>query len=159
MMKNLFWIMVVWVLCGCNPTVYKTLPKQYSTKERLDKAKGFAQQFFEKCDKKDYSEIKGNDIDVNFKKEFTSENLEKRCEKFSKKFGKITVGEFNNAITFTRPADFSDWFFFNVKAERTDSLKFVVVSLYRDKDFVKGLSLMDTATPKIRRRVKYGQPK
>ena len=33
------------------------------------------------------------------------------------------------------------------------------LAIHRDKDFVKGLSIMETATPKIRRRVKYGQPK
>lgn len=153
-MKKLFWLMSLMLFCSCASEVYKTLPKEYTTKERIDKAKGFAEEFFGKCNNKDYSEIQGYDIDVNLKKEFTPEKFEKGCVKISEKLGKVTIGEFNNAMTFTRPADYSDMIVFKAKSEKSDSVKFVVVNLYRDKDFIKGIKLSYTPTPKIHFRIR-----
>lgn len=155
MFKNVFFILSLLLLSSCASQFYKTLPKEYASKERIEKAKGFAEQFLNKCYTKDYTEIHGYEIDASLKRKmFNPEKLKETCEKTIEKMGNITIGEFNNALTLTRPTDFTDLMVFKAKAEKNDSVKFIVVGLYRDKDFIYGIRLADRATPKIRIRIR-----
>lgn len=156
MMKKLFLIMTLTLLWNCAPKYFLPLPKKNSSKERINKAKGFAEYFLNKCNAKDYSEIVGYDLDVNTRKfDFTSEKIEEKCKKINERYGKVTVGELNNAITYSRPTDYYDYFVFKSKLEKTDSLRYVVVGLYRDKDFIGGdLIISSVTTPKIVRKKK-----
>lgn len=149
-MKNLFWIMSLTFFCSCASDFYKRTPEKFATQERINKAKGFAEQVFGKCSNKDYSEIQGFDIDVNTKKDFGPENLKKFCEELSKKTGTITIGKFNRAITPNSPKDFMDYMVFDAKYEKNDTVKYAVVSLYRDKDFIYKVNLVSTPKPVIR---------
>lgn len=123
--------------------------------KRINKAKGFAEQFLGKCNNKDYSEIQGFDIDVNTKKELKPENLKKTCEKKLEKTGKITIGNFNNAITPNHPADYIDFFVFDAKYEKSDSIKYIAVGVYRDKDFILGMGFVKTPKPVM--KINFGK--
>ncbi|WP_333851282.1 hypothetical protein [Epilithonimonas sp.] len=150
MIKKLFWLMSLMLFCSCASDFYKPTPEKFATQERISKIKGFAEQFFNKCNNKDYSEIQGYNIDINTKKDLAPENLKKLCEKLLEKTGKITVGKFNNSITPNRPSDFMDLMVFDAKCENNDSIKYAVVSLYRDKDFIYKINLSKTPKPVIR---------
>lgn len=143
------------LLWNCSSQFYKSTPKEFSTQERIEKAKGFAVQFLGKCNNKDYSEIQGFDIDVNIKKDLTPENLKKACEKKLEKTGKIIIGNFNNAITPNHPADYMDLFVFDAKYEKSDSTKYIVVGVYRDKDFISGMSFVKTPKPVM--KINFGK--
>lgn len=149
-MKKIFYFILLSLLWNCSPQFFKPVPKEFATQDRINKAKGFAKYIFNKCDTKDYSEIQGYDIDTGLKSSrFTSEKLIKSCEKLSEKYGKITVGELYNTITFTQPADFSDLMIFNAKSEKKDSVKYVVIDIYRDRDYIKDIYFMNKSKPKV----------
>lgn len=149
-MKKLFWLMSIMLFCSCASDFYKPTPEKFATQERINKTKGFAEQFFDKCNNKDYSEIQGYNIDVNTKKDLAPENLKKVCEKLLEKTGKIAIGKFNNAITPNHPSDFMDVMIFDAKCESNDSVKYAVVSLYRDGDFMYKINLSKSPKPVIR---------
>lgn len=147
-MKKLLWLMSLMFLWNCTPKYYLTLPKKYETKERIDKAKNFAEYFLDKCNKKDYSEINGFVMDVNTKKfKYSPEIIEKECEKINDKFGNVLVRDFYASKTRLRPTDFYDYFIFKTKLEKTDSIKYVRIEMYRDKDVIAGLALLSNPYP------------
>lgn len=139
-MKGLTYILALLGLinlssCSTSRPYYKALSSENNTKERQNLAKSFAQQFYAKCEKQDYSEIQGFNMDVNFKQKFSSEFIEKVCQSSDRKFGKITIGNLYSAKTRTYPENYLDFFEFNIKTEKSDSVKFVRLGLTRDKDF------------------------
>ena len=141
------------LLFSCSSMVYKPTPKENLTKERIEKAKKFADTFFNKCKNNDYTEFQGFDIDINYKKGLASDELKKKCENLSARAGEISVGEFNNSITANHPMDYADLLVFNAKSSTNDSVKYVAVGLYRDKDFIYGITLTNRSTPKIHVRL------
>ncbi len=154
-MKKLFWLMSLMFFWSCAPKYFVPLPKKNASKERIDKAKSFADSFFDKCNKKDYSEINGFVMDVNTKKfYFSPEKIEIECKKINDKYGNVFVSEFFDATTLVRPTDYYDYFIFKTKLEKSDSIKYVSVGFYRDKDIIGGLKLSSNAYPKIIKRKK-----
>lgn len=154
MYKNLPYIIFLLLLCSCSSMIYKDTPKEYLPKERIEKAKNFAEAFFNKCKNNDYTEFQGFDIDINYKKGLASDELKKKCEKISARAGEISLGEFNNSITASHPIDYMDLLFFKAKSSTNDSVKYVAVGLYRDKDFIYGITLTNRSTPKIHYKIK-----
>lgn len=122
--------------CNTSRPYYKALASEHNTKERQNLAKNFAEQFYAKCEKKDYSEIQGFNMDASFKQKFSSEVIEKICKSSDRKLGKITIGNLYSAKTRTFPKDYMDFFEFNIKTEKSDSIKFLRLGLTRDKDFL-----------------------
>lgn len=127
--------------CNTGRPYFKNLASEHNTKERQNLAKSFAEQFFAKCEKQDYSEIQGFNMDVNFKQKVSSETIEKICKSFDRKLGKITIGNLYSAKTRTFPKDYMDFFEFNIKNEKNDSIKFLRIGLTRDKDFLSAFSV------------------
>ncbi len=150
MIKKLFWIILLLLLWNCMPKYFLPLPQKNASNERIDKARSFAEYYYNKCNTKDFSEIQGFVMDINTKKfGFSPEEIEKYCTKKTGRYGKITVGEFNKAITVARPTDFYDYFIFKANLEKSDSLKYIVVGLFRDKDIIGGMRFTGTANPKL----------
>lgn len=155
MMKKLFLIMTLMLLWNCAPKYFLPLPKKNASKERIEKAKSFAEYFFNKCNAKDYSEINGFLMDVNTKKfYFSPEKIEISCKKINEKFGNVSVGGFYDATTRTRPTDFYDNFIFKAKLEKSDTIKYINIGVYRDKDVIGGLLLTSNPYPKIIKKKK-----
>lgn len=143
------------LLSSCGSQYYKTLPKEYATQERIEKAKGFAEQIFGKCKNKDYSEVQGFDIDATAKRRaFTPAKIEYYCKKFNEKYGAISVEKYHSAITSIRPIDYSDTFIYKIKTEKSDSIKYILVGLFRDKDFVHAFILSQKPEHPIYKRKK-----
>lgn len=140
MLKKGIFLVLLMFLCNCSTKYYicnyDRIPKEFATKERIDKAKSYAEYFFNKCDTKDYSEIQDFELDINTKRYLSPEGIEARCKKINEKYGKITVGELYKMKAASFPKNFRDYFVFKAKMEKTDSLKYVVVQSYRDKNLV-----------------------
>lgn len=115
---------------------YNNMPAKNNTQARQTLAKSFADNYFSKCEKKDYSEIIGFNMDVNMKNYFSQERNKTVCESFEKKYGKIEIGSLNSAKTNVYPSDFYDLFVFNIKTEKNDSVKYLRIGMTRDKDFI-----------------------
>ncbi len=155
MIERGFILICLFILTNYNAQYFKKLPKKFMTSDRINKAESFAKLFFKKCDLKDYSEIQGYDFDVNSKKNyFTSEKIEKNCKKIAESYGKVIIGKTHNAITPTRLNDYIDYFVIDARTEKNDSVKYVVVSLYRDKDFIYTLNFSGQPYPIIRKKNK-----
>lgn len=133
-LKHILLVFCLISLSGCT-NLYENLPSKNNTAERQALAKSFAENFYGKCAKKDYSEITGFNMDVNMKNYFTSEKIKTVCENHEKRFGKVEIGDLYAAKTIAYPADFSDLFVFNIKAEKNDSIKYLRMGLTRDKDY------------------------
>ncbi len=147
--------MTLTILWNCAPKYFLPLPKKNASKERIDKARSFAEYIFEKCNKQDYSEIIGFPMDVNTKKfYFSPEKIGIECKKINDKYGNVHVGEFYDATTRARPTNFYDYFIFKAKLEKSDSIKYINVGLYRDKDVIGGLKFASEAYPKIVKKKK-----
>jgi len=140
--------------CNTSRPYFKNLEATYNTKERQNLAKNFAEQFYAKCENQDYSELQGFNMDVNFKKKLSSETIEKICKISDKKFGKITIGNLYNAKTRTFPKDFMDYFEFNIKTEKKDSVKFVRLGLTRDQDFFSSFFMTKEELTNYRKKTK-----
>ncbi|WP_147366782.1 hypothetical protein [Epilithonimonas arachidiradicis] len=114
---------------------YNNMPAKNNTSARQTLAKSFAENFYAKCAKKDYSEITGFNMDVNMKNYFSPEKIKTVCENSDKKYGKIEIGSLYAAKTNVYPTDFSDLFVFNIKTEKNDSIKYLRMGMTRDKDY------------------------
>ncbi len=121
---------------------FATLPSKYNTKQRQDLTRNFAENFFSKCEKKDYSEITGFNMDVNLKGYFSPSKIESICKSNEEKYGKITVGSLKVAKTKLRPADFQDYFIYNMTTEKNDSVRYVSMSVTRDQDYFNAFRIV-----------------
>lgn len=141
-------------LSSCNRPWFNTLPLEYNTKERQDLAKSFAENFYSKCDKKDYSEIQGFNIDVNMNRHFSSEKIEKICKSSQERLGKINIGNLYSAKTRAYPSDYLDFFEFYVTTEKNDSIRYLRIGLTRDKDYFNTFLLTKSPLTKYRKKSK-----
>lgn len=121
---------------------FKNLPAKNNSKERQALTKSFAENFFSKCEKQDYSEITGFNMDVNLKRFFSPSKIESICKSNQEKYGKITIGSLKVAKTRLRPADFQDYFIYNMKTEKNDSVRYVSLSLTRDQDYFNAFRIV-----------------
>ena len=155
-MKFLKYILIVFCLIELSGCIsrYNNMPSKNNTPERQALAKGFAENFYAKCAKKDYSEITGFNIDVNMKKSFTPEKIKAICETSEKRFGKLEVGDLYAAKTTVYPSDFYDLFVFNIKTEKNDSIKYLRMGMTRDKDYINTFYLSKTPYNKWYKRKK-----
>ena len=145
-MKLLKHILLVLCLIGLSSCMnrYNNMPTKNNTQARQTLAKDFAENFFSKCQKKDYSEISGFNIDVNMKNYFSPERNKTVCESFEKKYGKLEIGSLYAAKTNVYPSDFYDLFVFNIKTEKNDSVRYLRVGMTRDKDYINTFYLSTT---------------
>ncbi len=136
-MKSIKDILIIFFLMSLSSCInrYENMPSKNNTVERQKLARSFAENFYAKCEKKDYSEITGFNIDVNMKNYFSPERIKTVCEKSEKNYGKIDIGSLYAAKTNVYPSDFSDLFVFNVKTEKNDSVKYLRMGMTRDKDY------------------------
>lgn len=136
-MKLLKYILLVFCLIGLSSCInrYNNMPTKNNTQARQTLAKSFAENFYAKCAKKDYSEITGFNMDINMKNYFSPEKIKTVCENIDKKYGKIEIGSLYAAKTNVYPKDFSDLFVFNIKTEKNDSIKYLRMGMTRDKDY------------------------
>lgn len=155
-MKLLKYILLVFCFIGLSGCInrYNNMPSKNNTPARQILAKTFAENFFSKCAKKDYSEITGFNMDVNMKKYFSQERNKTVCESFEKKYGKLEIGSLYAAKTNVYPSDFYDLFVFNVKTEKNDSVKYMRVGMTRDKDYISTFYLSTTPYNKWYKRKK-----
>ena len=136
-MKLLKHILLIFCLIGLSSCInrYNNMPSKNNTSARQNLAKSFAENFYAKCAKKDYSEITGFNMDVNMKNYFSPEKIKTVCENSDKKYGKIEIGSLYAAKTNVYPTDFFDLFVFNIKTEKNDSIKYLRMGMTRDKDY------------------------
>lgn len=155
-MKLLKHISLFFCLIGLSSCMnrYNNMPAKNNTQARQTLAKSFAENFFSKCGKKDYSEITGFNMDVNMKNYFSQERNKTVCESFEKKYGKVEIGSLYAAKTNVYPSDFYDLFVFNVKTEKNDSVKYLRVGMTRDKDYINTFYLSKTPYNKWYKRKK-----
>ncbi|WP_300675024.1 hypothetical protein [Soonwooa sp.] len=151
MFKKLVYILPLILLTSCSSWAYKPTPKEHLSKERIALAKSFAQEFIRKCENKDYTPLVGFNLDFNLNAILQKEEeFKKQCEKHEAKYGKVIVGDYHSAITPNTPRDYSDFIVFNMTSEKKDSLKYMAVMVYRDKDYLAGFTLVKTPAPKFK---------
>lgn len=138
----LFLLMTLTVVLSCTIKVKRKYPQlkgSLKSEERVTQVRNFAIEVFSKCEKEDYSEIKGFPLDVNMTKRMQPENLKKLCYYYNKKHGVVTIGELTKADSNAYTKDFLDYFTFKAKASKNDSLQSVRVQIYRDDNTIEGL--------------------
>lgn len=136
-MRKLFWLMSLILFGSCSSEL--NLKGKDKSEERVQLAKNFANDFFSKCEKKDYSEMQGYKVDVNLKNKLSSEKIKTNCEYYQEKYGTIKVGKLCDAKTYYNQKNFLDYFTFYAKGSKNDSLQFVKVNIYRDDNMFQGI--------------------
>lgn len=127
------------IMYNCSPSL--DLKGKNISEERIQLVKTFANDFFEKCEKKDYSEMQGYKVDINLKNKLTSENIRKNCEYYENKYGTVTIGRLCEAKTYYSQKNFLDYFTFYAKGSKNDSIQFVRVNIYRDNNMLERISI------------------
>ena len=142
-------IVLVAQLMSCNSKYsYLNLSGSEKSKERVAYVKSFTTEFFSKCEKEDFSEIKNYPMSINMKNRLEPENFRKLCSYYTNKYGKVTVGELSSASTDYSARDFLDNFFFHAKGSKNDSLQYVRVKVYRDDNMIERISIPNYKTNK-----------
>ncbi|SKC01011.1 hypothetical protein SAMN05660477_02419 [Soonwooa buanensis] len=155
MFKKLVYILPLILLTSCSSWVYKPTPKEHLSKERIALAKSFVEEFIHKCENRDYTPIVGFNLDINLNASLQKEEeFKKTCEKHVAKYGKVVVGDYHSAITPNTPRDYADFIVFNMTSEKKDSLKYMAVMLYRDKDYIAGFTSQKIPAPKLKLKLK-----
>ena len=141
-MKNLLYLAIFISSFVNAQSYYKKISEKDINTERQTIAKNFIQDFLKKCEEKNFSKFESYNISKRFEM-FLTKNLESICKKNDEDLGKIELLNFDSAHLnkYSVNNDPYELFIFNAKTEKNPNTKFLIYSIYQDKNYLNGLVL------------------